>query len=85
MRLILVTGTQKCNTHSPFGSVSSKDGATMILCVQGSLTSIREGEAGGKRADHLERNRQQKTDMRRPFSTTLTETVTNRSGITTIS
>jgi hypothetical protein len=26
MRLILVTGRQKCNTHSPFGSVCSKMG-----------------------------------------------------------
>jgi hypothetical protein len=40
---------------------------------------------GGKRAAHLARNRQQKTDMHKPFSTTFTGTVTNCSGIATIS
>jgi hypothetical protein len=44
-----------------------------------------QGGRGGKRADHLARNRQQKTDMHGPFSTTFTGTVTNHSGITTIS
>jgi hypothetical protein len=36
-------------------------------------------------AHHVEQNRQQRTDMHSPFSTTFMEIVTNSYGITTIS
>jgi len=56
-----------------------------VIAVHARESNKYQGGRGGKRADHLARNREQKTDMHRPFSTTFTGTVTNRSGITTIS
>jgi hypothetical protein len=99
MWLILVTGRQKCNKHSPFGSACSNDGAsrslfqplryqekmraTVILCVRGSHTSIREDEAVNALITWREIGNRRRICTGR--SVLLSETVTKHSGITTIS
>jgi hypothetical protein len=55
-----------------------------VIAVRARESNKDQGGRGDKRADHLARNRQQKTDIHRPFSTTFLGTVTNRSGVTTI-